>query len=62
MAIYPKFAISIAVESIKKNISRAFGRKFNFLQRIYWDPKSIWRKGYFVSTIAINKEVIRRYI
>jgi len=35
---------------------------FAFLKKIYWDRKGIWRKGYFVSTVAINEEVIRKYV
>lgn len=52
----------MVTETIKKNISRSLSRKFNFLQRVYWDQKGIWDKGYFVSTVGINEEVIRKYV
>lgn len=29
---------------------------------MYWDRKGIWGKGYFVSTVGINEEVIRKYV
>jgi len=32
------------------------------LDKIYWDDKEIWGKDYFVSTMGINEEVIRKYI
>jgi putative transposase len=32
------------------------------LKKVYWDKKSIWGKGYFVSTVGIDEEVIRRYV
>lgn len=62
MVIPPKYAISMVVETIKKNTSRSLSRKFTFLEKVYWDQKGIWGKGYFVSTIGTNEEVIRRYV
>jgi len=50
------------VETIKKNTSRSLSRKCAFLKKVYWDRKGIWGKGYFVSTVDINEEVIRRYV
>jgi putative transposase len=32
------------------------------LKKVYWDRKGIWGRGYFVSTVGINEEVIRRYV
>jgi len=32
------------------------------LDKAYWDDKGIWGKGYFVSTVGINEEIIRKYI
>ena len=62
MVIPPKYAVSMVVETIKKNTNRSLSRKFNFLQNVYWDKKGIWGKGYFVSTVGINEAVIRKYV
>ena len=62
MVIPPKYAVSKTVEAIKKNTSIALSRKFNLLKKVYWDKKGIWGKGYFVSTVGINEEVIRKYV
>ena len=62
MAIPPKYAVSKVVETIKKNTSKSLSRKFAFLKKVYCDRKDLWRKGYFVSTVVINEEVIRRYV
>ena len=62
MIISPKYAVSKVVETIKKNTSRSLSRKFAFLKKVYWDRKGIWGRGYFISTVGINEEVIRRYI
>ncbi|HBY58135.1 MAG TPA: IS200/IS605 family transposase [Candidatus Atribacteria bacterium] len=62
MVIPPKYAVSMVVETIKKNTSRSLSRKFNFLQKVYWDQKEYLGEGYFVSTVGINEDVIRKYV
>jgi putative transposase len=62
MVIPPKYTVSKVVETIKKNTSRSLSRKFVFFKKVYWDRKGVWGKGYFVSTVGINEEVIRRYV
>ena len=62
MVIPPKYSVSFAVETIKKNTSRAMREKFQFLDKVYWDRGGIWSKGYFVSTVGITEEIIRRYV
>ena len=62
MIIPAKYTVSKVVETIKKNTSRSLSRKFTFLKKVYWKRKGILGKGYFVSTVGINEEVIRRYV
>ena len=62
MVIPPKCSVSNVVETIKKNTSRVLSEKFKFLKKVYWDRKGIWGKGYFVSTVGIDEETIRKYV
>ena len=62
MVIPPKYAVSFAVETLKKNTSRALSEQFAFLAKVYWDREGIWSTGYFVSTVGINEAIIRRYV
>ena len=62
MLIPPKYAVSKVVETIKSNASKALKLKFAFLQKVYWDYKVIWVKGYFVSTVGINEKIIKAYV
>jgi len=32
-----------------------------FLQKAYWDQKGIWGRGYFISIVGINEEVLYIY-
>jgi putative transposase len=62
MVIPPKYAVSQAVETLKKNTSRWLREEFHFLKDVYWDDGGIWGVGYFVSTVGINEAIIRRYV
>ena len=62
MVIPPKYAVSLVVETIKKNTSRTLKKKFTFLKKVYWDNEGIWGKGYFVSTVGINESIIRKHL
>jgi len=37
-------------------------KKFSFLKKVYWYRKDIWGKGYFVSTVGIKEEIIRKNV
>ena len=59
MIIPPKYSVSKVVETIKKNTSRSLRVKFSrFLSKVYWDGGGIWSKGFFVSTVGIDEEVV----
>ena len=62
MIIPPKYSVSKVVETIKSNTSRVLSNKFKFLEQVYWDKRGIWSVGYFVSTVGINENIIRKYI
>ncbi len=63
MIIPPKYKVSKAVGTIKQNTSRALKKKFDFLTtKVYWDKEGIWSRGFFVSTVGINEQIIRRYV
>ncbi len=63
MIIPPRDSVSFVVETMKKNTSRALQEQFaHFLSKIYWDGGGIWSPGYFVSTVGVNENIIRRYV
>jgi len=61
LAIPPKFAVSQVVGYIK-------GKSAIHLARLYWERKrnfvgqNFWARGYFVSTVGRDEEMIRQYI
>ena len=62
ISIPPKMSVGSVVRIIKSNTSRGLKDKFLFLKEVYWGTDGIWSDGYFVSTIGINEEVVKRYI
>ena len=62
LIIPPKYSVSKIVNMIKANTGKRLRDKFKFLDEVYWGFKGIWSIGYFVSTVGINEEVIKKYI
>ncbi|MBV9851929.1 MAG: IS200/IS605 family transposase [Armatimonadetes bacterium] len=62
LSVPPKLSVADAVKILKSNTGRAMRQKFPFLDKVYWGEDGIWSIGYFVSTVGVNEEVIRRYI
>lgn len=59
--IPPNITIAAVVQKIKIESSINIKKRFKFVREMYIDG-SIWSVGYFVSTIGLNENVIKRYI
>jgi putative transposase len=60
--IPPTMSVGSVVRILKANMSTGIKEKFGYLRKTYWGSDGIWSPGYFVSTVGIDEEVIRRYI
>lgn len=58
----PKMSIAQVVGIIKANTGKSLKDRFDFLRQRYYGRGGIWSIGYFVSTIGLNEEIIRRYL
>ena len=58
----PKYSIAKVVQVMKSNTGRALREKFEFLKERYYGRGGIWSAGYFVSTVGLDEETIRRYV
>jgi putative transposase len=59
--IPPKYAISDVLRVLKSESSACIRSKFKFIDDIYKET-GIWGTGYFVSTVGLNEQQIRKYI
>lgn len=57
----PKYAGSDVVRELKSYTSADLRKKFPFINKIYQES-GIWGVGYFVSTVGLNEEQIKKYI
>lgn len=62
VSIPPTVTVGSVVRIIKTNTAKGLNDKFPHLRKTYWGTRSVWSAGYFVSTVGVNEEVIRRYI
>ena len=63
MIIPPKYSVSRVIECIKSIISRRIRKKFpNVVRKTYWDGGGIWARGFFVSTVGITENIIKKYV
>ena len=62
VSIPPTMSVGKVVGIIKSNTGKALKQKFEFLKEVYWGTESVWSSGYFVSTVGINEDIVKRYI
>jgi putative transposase len=60
--IPPSILISSVVQKLKAVSSFYLRKRFKFVREMYLEKEGIWSVGYFVSSIGLNEENIRKYI
>ncbi len=61
ISIPPKYAVSAIVGSIKGKSAIAIARQFAGKRRNY-TGESFWARGYYVSTVGLDEQVVRAYM
>ena len=61
LSVPPKYSPAQVMKILKGKSSEYLRREFPELRKKYWGMH-IWARGYFVSTVGIDREVIRRYV
>ena len=62
MVIPPKYAPAKVVEILKSRSAKVVRSKITWLDKLYYDTTSLWTVGYFISTIGIDEEFIKKYV
>jgi putative transposase len=62
MHIPPKYPIASVIGQLKSQSASRLRKKFTWLQRVYWKENIVWSPGYFVSSVGVDAEVIKRYV
>lgn len=62
MVIPPKYAIADVMGRLKSQSSSRMRRKFDWLAKVYWNENIMWSPGYFISSVGVDEETIKRYV
>ena len=62
MVISPEYSISEVMGILKSQSASQMRKTFTWLKKVYWKESLVWSPGYFVSSVGIDEEVIRRYV
>ena len=62
VVIPPKYAVSEVVGKMKAKTSSIFRNRYRLFKKVYREKDVMWSTGYFVSTVGIDEEIIKRYI
>jgi len=60
--IPPKYAVAKVVEIIKSRSAKQIRKEIEWLDKLYYDTPSLWTVGYFVSSIGLDEEMIKKYV
>ncbi|SNZ19478.1 IS200/IS605 family transposase [Cohaesibacter gelatinilyticus] len=62
MVIPPKYSIADVMGQLKSQLASRMRKFFPWLSKVYWKENIIWSPGYFVSSVWLDEETIRRYV
>lgn len=62
MVIPPKYSISSVMGILKSQSASNLRRQFDWLKKVYWKENIVWSPGYFVSSVGVDEETIKRYV
>ena len=62
ISIPPQMQVGSVVRLLKTNTAHNIKTKFPFLKNLYYGTDGIWSDGYFISTVGVDEETIKRYI
>ena len=62
MIIPPKYSISDVMGRLKSQTSSRMRKKFDWLSKVYWSDNIVWSPGYFVSSVGVDEQTIKKYV
>jgi putative transposase len=62
MSIPLKFSIASVMGQLKSQSASKLRKAFPWLAKVYWNENIVWSLGYFVSSVGIDEETIKKYV
>ena len=60
--VIPPYSIANVMGTLKSKSSSLLRKKYSWLSKVYWKENILWSPGYFVSSVVVDEETIRRYV
>ena len=62
MVIPPSHSIASVMGKLKSQTASKLRSRYKWLSKVYWKENIVWSPGYFVSSVGVDEEVIRKYV
>ena len=62
ISIPPKHSIASVMGQLKSQSASGLSKAFPWLSKVHWNENIVWSPGYFVSSVGVNEETIKRYV
>jgi putative transposase len=62
MEIPRKYDIASVIGKLKSQSGSQVRKKFKWLEKVFWKENIIWSPGYFVSSVGLDEETIKKYV
>ena len=62
MVIPPKYSISSTIGKLKSQSASRLRTRYDWLSKVYYKENIVWSPGYFVSSVGVDEETIKRYV
>jgi putative transposase len=62
MVIPPQYSISSVLGKFKSQSASELRRQFSWLKKVYWKENLVWSPGYFVSSVGVDEQTVKRYV
>ena len=61
LSVPPKYSPSYIMKILKGKSAERLMKEYAMFRKRYWRG-NLWARGYFVSTVGIDREVVKRYV
>jgi putative transposase len=62
MSIAPTYSISSVMGRLKSQSASRLRKAFPWLCKVYWNENIVWSPGYFISSVGLDEETIKKYV
>lgn len=62
VVIPPRYRIAAVMGKLQRQLASRLREKCSWLEQVYWKEKIVWSPGFFVSSVGVDEETIKRYV